>query len=150
MPNAKSIIWALAPFGETADAPMRSDRVKPVPSTRYQFVRIRLMADVPDNQVLWGIKYVVEGQSQFHRSQVRRQMTAVTGNSTDNFISDLCSQPVQLFDGQSLEILRAVDARQNRLFLLFGLGFFFTGFFTQPGTPFWLRRAHGIGVNSER
>ena len=136
MPNAKGIIWALAPFGETADAPMRSDGVKPVPSTRYQFVSIGLMADVPDNQVLWGIKYVMQGQGQFHRSQVRCQMTAVTGNSTDNLISDLFSQPVKLFNGQRLEILRTVDVRQKRLFLLFGPGTFFAGFFTQPGTPF--------------
>jgi hypothetical protein len=81
---------------------MRSDRVKPAPSTRYQFVSIRLMADIPNDQILWGIKYVVQGQGQFYRSQVRGQMTAVTGNSTDNFLSDLFSQLVKFFDGQGL------------------------------------------------
>jgi hypothetical protein len=60
------------------------------------------MADIPNDQILWGIKYVVQGQGQFHRSQVRGQMTAVTGNSTDNFLSDLFSQLVKFFDGQGL------------------------------------------------
>jgi hypothetical protein len=97
---------------------MRSDGVKPASSTRYQFVGIRLMADIPNDQVLWGIKYVVQSQGQFHRSQIRRQMTAVAGNSTDNFISDLLSQLVKFFDGQRLEILRTVYPRQKRPSLL--------------------------------
>jgi hypothetical protein len=118
VPNTKGIVWALAPFGKAADAPMRSDGMKPAPSTRYQFVSIRLMADIPNDQVLWGIKYVVQSQGQFHRSQIRRQMTAVAGNSTDNFISDLFSQLVKFFDGQRLEILRTVYPRQKRLSLL--------------------------------
>ncbi len=118
MPNTKGIVWALASFREATDTPMRSDRVKPVPSPCYQFVSIRLMADIPNDQILRGIKYVVQGQGQFHRSQVRGQMAAVTGNSTDNFISDLFSQLVKFFDGQRFEILRSVYTRQERLSLL--------------------------------
>jgi hypothetical protein len=76
------------------------------------------MADIPNDQVLWGIKYVVQGQGQFHCSQVRGQMAAVTGNSTDDFISDLFSQLVKFFDGQGLKILRTVYTRQKRLSLL--------------------------------
>ena len=76
------------------------------------------MAYIPNDQVLRGIKYIVQGQGQFHRSQVRCQMAAVTGNSTNNFISDLFSQLVKFFDGQRLEILRTVYTRQKRLSLL--------------------------------
>jgi hypothetical protein len=94
------------------------------------------MADIPNDQILWGIKYVVQGQGQFHRSQVWGQMAAVAGNSTDNFISDLFSQLVKFFDGQRLEILRTVYPRQKRLSLLLWLGTLFTGFPTQPSTPF--------------
>jgi hypothetical protein len=118
MSNTKGIVWAFAPFRETTDTLMLSDGVKSFSPAGDQFMGISLVTHVPNNYVPGSIKNVMQCQGQFNDSQIRRQMAAIPSYSTDDFLTNLLSQLVELFNGESLEILWTVYASQKRFPLL--------------------------------
>ena len=77
MSNVEHVVGAFFPFGETADPSFCAQGVEPVPSARDQLVGVRLVPHVPDDLVLGHPENVVQGQSQFHSTEVRRQVTTV-------------------------------------------------------------------------
>ena len=61
MADTKGIELTLAPLGEAAQPTFLTHRSHTVSSTREYFVRVALVAHVPNNTIVRGIKDVVQG-----------------------------------------------------------------------------------------
>src|SRR4029077_3433960 len=86
------------------------DRSEAVHAARYQFVRVGLMADVPDELVIRRIERNVQRQRQLNRAQVRREMPAAQGHGLDDLLAHLLGKEAELGWRQLTEVGGAVDA----------------------------------------
>ena len=71
------------------------------------------MSDVPDDVVARGVEEIVQGNGEFGRSEVRRQMTTVLGHNFEDALPHLGSQLRQLRPCEPLEISRAINGIQQ-------------------------------------
>ena len=53
-------------------------------STGYEFVWIDLMTGVPDQTIVTKVKLAVQGETQFHDAQVRREVGGTGGEQVAN------------------------------------------------------------------
>ena len=71
------------------------------------------MAHVPDDAVMRRVEYLMQGQRQFHRAQVGRQVPAGLGDRFQHESAQLLGQPFQLAAVQAPEVGRGLDAVQK-------------------------------------
>src|SRR5690554_1303680 len=95
MRGAKGIVRGFAALGETRYAIELAQVGHGFASTRENFVRIRLMPDIPDNRIVRGVENVVQRNGQFDRSQVGRQMPPSLRDRLQDELAQLLSQVFQ-------------------------------------------------------
>ena len=71
MTHAERVVGTFAAFGETRDAAMTAQPGHPGTAAGEYLVRIGLVSDVPDEPVIRRIEYVVQGDAQLDRAEVR-------------------------------------------------------------------------------
>ena len=108
MRRAVAIVLAFGAQGEAVQSARRADRVKAAFPAGKQFVDITLMADVPDELVFGRVENAVQGDRQFHHTQVRAEMTAVFGKDGDEFASNFLGQLLQLVELEFPDVFRTV------------------------------------------
>ncbi len=106
--RAVAIVLAFSAQGETVQAAGGADRVKAVFPAGEQLVDIALMAHVPDKLVFGRVENAVQGDSQFHHTQVRAEMTAVFGKDGDQLLADFFGQLLQLVQLEFPDVFRTV------------------------------------------
>ena len=104
MRRAKGVIGALRAFGEPRQAVLLTDRQHAVTPPRQDFVRIALVADVPDQLVARGVKHGVNGDRHLNHAQTRAQVTARLGNRPDRFLAQLGGKAGQVKIAQALHV----------------------------------------------
>ena len=82
--------------------------MKTVFPAREEFMDVGLVAHVPDEFVFRGRENAVQCDGQFHDAQIRAEVTAVTGESGDEFMADFLRQQLQLVQLEFLDVFRAV------------------------------------------
>ena len=82
MPYAERVVFGLAAFGETRQAAVAAHGVHPVFASGEDFVRIALMADIPNQMVFGRVIHIVQGDGQLDRAQIAGEMPA---GLTDGF-----------------------------------------------------------------
>ena len=92
MRGAKSIECAFTALGETAQAAQLAQSGHAVTPAGEDFVRISLVAHIPDDAVLRGVENIVQRQREFHGSQVGTQMPAGRGHAMQQVIAQLHRQ----------------------------------------------------------
>ena len=75
MCRAKRVINAFGADWKPADAVTLTQGLHAVAPTSENFVRIGLMAHIPNNAVIRGIEHVMQSHREFNRTQIGAQMT---------------------------------------------------------------------------
>ena len=91
MGRAEGIVFAFRALGEAGQAVPLAQGADPVPAPGEDLVRIGLVADVPDQDVLGRLEHGMQGHRQFHDAQARAQMTAGDRNGVDGLRPQLVS-----------------------------------------------------------
>ena len=76
MADTKSIELTLAPLREAAQSTFLTHGPHTASSTRQYFMRVALVADIPNNTVVGGIKDVVQGNRELYNAQPSAEMAA--------------------------------------------------------------------------
>lgn len=97
MSGDKGIIHCLIRFREAGDAAELTERVQLITPPGNDFMRVTLMTDIKDDAVVLRIIHAVECHRQFHRAQIRGEMSARLGNGLNQEGSDFLAQNRQLF-----------------------------------------------------
>ena len=98
MGGAEGIVFAFLAAGESGDATALAKRVHAVPPAGQNFVRITLMADIPDQPVPRRVENVVDGNRQFDDAQGRAQVAAGYGNRAHRIVAEFLRELLELFN----------------------------------------------------
>ena len=74
MCGTKSIVVTFFPAGETRQPAQLTQAAHAFAPTRQNFVRIGLMAHVPDQAIFRGVKHIVQRHGELYRAQVGTQV----------------------------------------------------------------------------
>src|SRR5579871_102306 len=77
------------------------------------FVRIRLMAYVPDQPVMGGVVDVVQRDGEFDRAKTRGEVAPARADTLNQELAHLIRQLRQLGKSESAYILRTIDGVQE-------------------------------------
>ncbi len=104
MPGAKRVIRAFLPLGKTGDAILHAQAAHRRTPPGQNFVRVRLMADIPHQLVVRCVIHVVQCDAEFHRAQIGRQVAASLAHRLDQKLAHLTRQLRQLIALQLAQI----------------------------------------------
>jgi hypothetical protein len=104
---------ALALVTEAADPLVRAEGVEPVPPSRDQLVGVCLVADVPDEPVPGQVEHAMEGQRDLDGAEVGGEVAAVGIDDLHDPRADLAREPLQLFEGEVLQVVAVIDSRED-------------------------------------
>ena len=76
MPYAESVVFGFATFGEARQTAVAAHGVHLIFAAGEDFVRIALMADVPNQLVFGRVVHIVQGDGQLDRAQIAGEMPA--------------------------------------------------------------------------
>ena len=92
MPDAESVVLALAARREGREALVLLDGVQTVAPSREHLVRVGLVADVPDQPVIGGVENVMQGDGQLDGAQPGGEMAAARADALDQELAQLVRQ----------------------------------------------------------
>ena len=109
MAGVKGIVGAFASFGKAAESLVLTDGLEVLEATGQELVGVALVANIPYELVVWGVKDIMDGQGQLNNAQAGCEMASDLGNGRDYFTADVGSQLGQALFGKSFEIGGGVD-----------------------------------------
>ncbi len=112
--RAEGVVFALGALGETRQAPALAQGADAVAPAGEDLVRIGLVADVPDDDVVRRVEHVVQGDRQLDHAQARAQVPAGVGDRVDGLQPQLVGQLLQLCEVQALHVRGRVDGVEQR------------------------------------
>ena len=86
MTDTECIIFAFAALGKTADAVVFPVGDEIVSSTGEYFMPIGLVANIPDELVIWRIINVMKCNRKFYHAQAGSKMTPINANNIDDIL----------------------------------------------------------------
>ncbi len=96
MGRAEGIVGAFRTLGETAQAAALAQGADAIAAPGQDLVRIALVTDVPDDDVVWRIEHMMQRHGQFDHAQGRTQMAAGLRHHVDRLGAHLVRQRLQL------------------------------------------------------
>ena len=90
------------------------DGVEAVPPAREEFVDVSLMADVKKEVIGGRVENPVEGNGQFHHTQVRAEVSTGPAQHANELLPDLLREPRQILHWDLFDVLRTLDGIQQR------------------------------------
>ena len=97
MANAECVIFAFAAFRKTTQAIVFSISRKFFSSAGKNFMAISLVAYVPYQLVIGGIKNIMQCYSQFNHAKTGAKMAPINTNYINNILAKFIANLVQLF-----------------------------------------------------
>ena len=91
MAGTEGIEAAFGTFQITGNTTLLAERIELLVTASDQFVRIGLMAHIPDHLVVVEIKGLIKGQGELNNPQPRSEMSSAGGDNFQMSFSDLCS-----------------------------------------------------------
>ena len=76
MTNPKRIVRTFAPFGKTGQAVSLPQAWHPFAPAGENFMGVALVADVPNQPVIGGIEYTVQGKGQFYGAEASGEVSS--------------------------------------------------------------------------
>ena len=95
MRRSKCVVDTFFTTRETTQAPLLAQAAHARISSRQNLVRIRLMADIPDEPILWGVEDIVQRNGQLHRAQVGAEVATRLRHGLNQTLAQLQGQPLQ-------------------------------------------------------
>lgn len=103
MSHTKCVIFTFASFWKTRDTALRPIRVKYISATSQNLVSIGLMPHIPDELIIWRVKYIMQRDRQLHHSQTRSEVTISNlRDNIDDILPDLVGYLREVFDFEFL------------------------------------------------
>ena len=103
------------PARERREAALVLDRLEPVAPAGEHLVRIRLVADVPDQSIARRVVDVVQRDGQLDRAETGREMAAHLADGLDEKLAQFVRQRFELRRGKTPQVCRRVDGREQRI-----------------------------------
>lgn len=86
-----------------------------VPASGENFVRIGLVADIPDQFIVWRVEDSMNGDSEFDNAEARAEMAAGFGDGVDRFGAEVIGQNFKLGIGQGFHVGRDMHPVEDGL-----------------------------------
>jgi hypothetical protein len=115
MTDAKGIVGALAALRKTGNATVHAQPGHAGATAGEHLVGVSLMADVPHQTIVRRIEYMMQGDRQFHRPEVRRQVAAGPGDRFHQESAQLVRQLRQLSAVKLAQLHRIADGVEKRI-----------------------------------
>ena len=96
MRGAERIVFALGALGEAGQAAALTQRADAVAAAGQNFVRIGLVADVPDQPIVRRIEHVMQRNRQLDHAETGAEVTAGDRDSVDRLLPQLVGKLAQL------------------------------------------------------
>ena len=111
--RTKRVVFAFAALREAAQAPELAQGLHAVTPTGQNFVRVSLVAHIPDQPVAGGVEHVVQRHGELHGAQVGTQVAASLGDAVEQIGTQFISQLPQLLARDLAQIRRIIDGVQQ-------------------------------------
>ena len=115
MRRAKGVELTLSALRKTTQAAHLAQAGHAVTPARQNFVRIGLMAHIPHEAVLRGIKNVMQGNGELHRAEVGTQVPAGFADGFKHVGPQFVRQLPQLRTFQLAQVHRRLNGLQQRI-----------------------------------
>ena len=110
---AEGVVFALGALRESGQAAAGTQGANAITPAGQNFVRISLVADVPDQLVIGRVKNVVKGHREFDDAEARAEMTAGDGDRVDRFSAQLIGNLLQVPCIDTAQISRTLDGVED-------------------------------------
>jgi hypothetical protein len=127
--GAEGVVFALGAAGETAEPVLLAQGADAVAAAGEDLVRVGLVADIPDQAVLGGVKHGVERDGELDDAEAGAEMPTGDRNGVDDFGTQLIGELAQLGAVEGLEVGRRMDGIEQRGRWPIGQWGAFAGFF---------------------
>ena len=107
------IEFTFAPFRKSGNPIVLAVRMENILSASEDFVAVRLVANVPNQQILWRIENVVKCDGKFDDAETRAKMSFFFGNDIDDEIAQFHGQMRQLLPREFSQVIRENDIWQK-------------------------------------
>src|SRR5580692_11714939 len=120
MRRAERIVFAFGALGEAGEAFALAQRADAVAACRQNLVRIRLMADVPNEPVGGRIENVMQRHGELDHAEAGAEMAAGDSDSIDRLPAQFVRDLTKLVGFEAPEVVWGLDVveqwglRQNR------------------------------------
>jgi len=122
--GAEGVVFGLGAFCETGEAAALAEGVDAILSAGEDFVRVALVADIPDELVVGGVEDGVDGGGEFDDAEARAQVAAGFGDGLDRCAADFVGEGFEFLVGERFHVGGRVDAIEDRCGILcFALAF---------------------------
>ena len=113
MRGAEGVVFALVAARKARQAAKLAQRGHAVASPGEDFVRISLVAHIPDDAVFRGVEDIVQSHGQLHRAQVRTQVPTGFGDVVQHAVTQLVGQLGQIGALQAAQVGWGVDGLEQ-------------------------------------
>ena len=113
MACAKGVVFGLGSFGEAREAAALADGVDATFSPCQDFVRIALVANVPDELVFGGVEHGVDRGCKLDYAEACAQVPTGFGNRADGGAADIIGQLFDFIIGEGFDVGRCVHAIED-------------------------------------
>src|SRR5688572_2854567 len=115
MPDAETVVDALGPRRERREPALLLDAPEPPPAPRQDLVRIRLVADVPDQAVVGRVVDIVERDGELDGPEAGREMPAHRAHGLDQVLAEFHRERAEVTARERPEVGRRLDRRQQAI-----------------------------------
>src|SRR5215469_2958211 len=117
MPDAEGVVLALPARRERGEPAVLLDRVQPVAPAGEHLVWVRLVTDIPYQQVPRGLVHVVQRNGELDRSEARREVTTAGADGLDEELAQLTGERGQPVQRQMAQVRRRRDPIEQRVLI---------------------------------
>ena len=110
MGRAEGIVFALGAFGEAREATSHAQRADAVATVGENFMRVSLMADIPDETIFRCVEHIMKRDGEFDDAETGTEMAAGDGHCVDGFGAQFIRHLTKIALGQAAQIRRVRDA----------------------------------------
>jgi hypothetical protein len=109
MRRAESVVFTFRAFRETGKTAAGAQRPDTIAAASQNFVRIGLMADIPDQFVFRGVEHIMQRDRQLHHAEAGAEMAAGNRDRGYRFSSQLVGNLLQVLRVELTQIERRCD-----------------------------------------
>ena len=113
MAGHEQVVIAFVGVGIAHQSALGANRVKFVVSTGDQFVRIDLMAGIPDQTIVQKVVRAVQSQRQFDDAQVRGEVGGPQAEQVAKRFTNLVGNLIQLLQRHVVKLKRRLNGGQQ-------------------------------------
>src|SRR5690606_18470347 len=114
MPHAESIKFTFAAFGKTADALVLPVGNKHIPAAGEDFMPVSLVAYIPYQLIVGGIKNIVQRNGKLHHTEACAKMPTMNAHHIHDVLAQFFTNLQQLILTQFLKVVGMIDLLQQR------------------------------------